>query len=137
MLQPWTFVGVTCYLQDDPGQVIGEFVDPITATSGSATSLPTNCAFLVHKNTTESGRQGKGRMYLPAFPLGEADVNNTGTITANFSAVQTRLDNFYDYLTTTESLEVRLFHTTPRASTPIDSFSLDTRIATQRRRMRN
>jgi hypothetical protein len=137
MNQGWTFVGVTAYLQDDPGQVIGEFNQPITATAGGLLTLPTNCSYLVHKVTAESGRSGKGRMYLPAYVLGEGDVGVNGIIESSYSTVQARLDEFYDNLTTGESLEVKLFHTTPRASTPVTSFLLDAQIATQRRRMRN
>jgi hypothetical protein len=137
MNQGWTFVGVTCYLQDDPGIIVGEFNNPITANTGGLLTLPTNCAFLVHKVTAESGRSGKGRMYLPAYVLGEGSIGVNGEITASYSTIQARWDSFYSLLTVTESLEVKLFHSTPRASTPVTSFMLDTRIATQRRRMRN
>jgi len=137
MNQGWTFVGVTCYLQDDPGQVVGIFNNPITANTGGLLTLPTNCSFLVHKVTATAGRTGKGRMYLPAYVLGEGSIGVNGEITASFSTLQGRLDAFYDFLTTGESLEPKLFHSTAVPSTDITSFAMDPRIATQRRRMRN
>lgn len=136
MNQAWTFVGVTCYLQDDPGQQIGVFNNPVTATTGGLVTLPTNCAYLVHKNTAQSGRSGKGRMYLPAWVLGEGDIGINGIIESSYTTIQNRLDTFYDALGD-ESLDVKLFHSAPVNSTPVLSFTLDTQIATQRRRMRN
>lgn len=136
MVGGWTFVGVTTYTQDDPGMLVGEFNDPIVSTSGDTNALPSNCAFLVHKSTASSGRQNKGRMYLPPFLGVESEVSRTGLIIANYSAYNARVEDFFAGLVS-QDLNPRLFHSTPIPATPITALTLDTQIATQRRRMRN
>lgn len=136
MNQGWTFVGVTVTLQDDPGQSVAVFNNPITATVGGLLTLPQNVAFLVHKRTALSGRQNRGRFYVPPYPLGEGDVDITGTINSGaFTTLQNRWNVFYANLGTSD-MDPVLFHSIPVASTPITAFVLDTRVATQRGRLR-
>jgi hypothetical protein len=135
--QGWTFVGVTCYLQDDPGQIIGTYNNPITATVGGLLTLPQNNSFLIHKVTGSSGRQNKGRMYLPPYVLGEGDVSVGGVIGSGvYTTIQGRWNQFEGNLSTAGITPV-LFHSLGGPSTPITSFLLDPVIATQRRRLRN
>lgn len=145
MYTGWTFQGVTLYrAQDGGGAEVAESNSPVVGSAGGQT-LTSNTALLVKKQTALSGRRNRGRMYLPPFSLGEGAVSNNGTIdsqahnevsnqiTAWFNAVQTYLG--------TEDLV--LFHslggssgTEVLPSTPISSLQLDTKVATQRRRMR-
>lgn len=136
LLTNWTFVGVTTYLQDDPGQVIGEFNAPISGTSGATTSLPQNCCMLIKKHTASSGRSNRGRMFTPPFNLAEANVDQNGAIAGGtVTSVQTDWDFFLSELVN-EGLEPVLFHSEPTASTTITSLVVDPIIATQRRRLR-
>lgn len=135
LLTNWTFNGVSCYLQDDLGQVVGHANHPISGGTGATSSLPQNCCTLIKKLTASAGRRNQGRFYCPPFNLGEADVTQSGAIlSARAAVIQGDWDAFYDRLVTSELAPV-LFHSTG-PSTPITSFSLDPVIATQRRRLR-
>lgn len=94
-------------------------------------------AFLIHKNTDDGGRAGRGRFFLPGVP--DATLNPSGTIvSANLSAMQTALETFRTNLIANDLIPVVLHNVgSPLSSpSPITSFSADARAATQRRRMR-
>lgn len=136
MNAPWTFVGVTVYKRLSGDPVVGEYVLPITQTAGSETALPTNCALLLKKNTARPGRMGRGRCFLPTALVDEASVDVNGTISATpYGILAARISNFYDEMVERE-LAPALFHADGSAGDLITSFGLDTRIATQRQRMR-
>lgn len=136
MNAPWTFVGVTVYKRLTGDPVVGEWVQPITQTAGSSTSLPSNCALLLKKNTDRPGRMGRGRMFLPSGLIDESNVDTNGTIESSvYTTTAARVTAFYNELVANECAPA-LFHADGSAADLITSFSLDTRIATQRQRMR-
>lgn len=102
----------------------------------SATFLPQNCAFLIRKGTALGGRQGRGRMYLPPFPIAETQVNHLGQlVAASQASLQGKINSWL-----LPEIEKVLFHDASQgamAPTPITSFLVDARIATQRRRLRS
>lgn len=115
---------------------MGEFSYSLTG-SAIGTAVPPNVALLVRKVTNQGGRQGRGRMFVPGFT--EPDVSGSGTINSGYLAnLQAMADDTYDSLVADLLLPV-LFHdsagpiTTP---TSIVSFTVDARVATQRRRLR-
>lgn len=136
MINQWTFVGVTVYLQTAEGLAVGIHNEPRTYTAGSALSLPHNCAALVRKVTGLSGRKNTGRWYLPAGYLNESQVSPAGVIDgADYTSLQDRIDEFLTNLGTAD-LVPTVLHSDGSPSTPITSMVLDTQIATQRRRLR-
>lgn len=109
------------------------------ANTGSVTTAgaPPNVAFLIHKETALGGRAGRGRMYLPG--VAEAKVSVSGTLEG---ATKADLDGGFDDFGTalaTALLTPVLLHgvgspvSTP---TPITQFTADSKVATQRRRLR-
>lgn len=139
----YSFVGVTAYIgQDGPTLVV-----PSTqaATTGPATSvsLPQNSSWLIRKRTDLGGRRGRGRMYLPG--IAESNVDHAGNINAgNVTFAQAAFDGWYDFLT--GGVGARLYppvvlHRSEGAGvepapTPVTMFTVESKIATQRRRLR-
>lgn len=134
--QPWTFVGTRVYKRLGGDPVFAEHTEPITQTTGGSTALPSNCALLMHKDTGTPGRKGRGRCYFPPALVDEGSVDTNGTITSGvYVTLAAREVVFYNALVSSGLLPV-LFHSDGAAPTPITGFRLDTRIATQRQRMR-
>lgn len=114
-------------------------VETGTSTAGtrSVVELPNNCACLVRKNTGFGGRQNRGRMYFPPFMIDSSTVTPSGVIGAtDVSNFQTRITDLFDELAA-NSLQPVLWHENGAAGTPITSFVVQSRIATQRTRMRH
>lgn len=113
-------------LFDVPRNVIG----------GSATeSCPPQVAYLIRKSTGVPGRQHRGRMYAPG--VRESTVNGGGiidssqraAISANFEALRAGL--------VAEDLDPVILHSEMAVTpTPITEMSCETRVATQRGRLR-
>jgi hypothetical protein len=104
-------------------------------TAGSA--LPPNCAYLVRKLTDLGGRRARGRMFIPGVPEGTVGAN--GVLTgAGLTAVNTAVLALLTNLEGNAAVEgLVLFHdTAPFTPTPITSLEAQSKIATQRRRMR-
>ena len=108
----------------------------VQGTGGTVGTSP-QVSYLVHKNTSFGGRAGRGRMFMPG--VREDDVEPGGGIT---SARRTSLNNaLVDFRSAliADNLAGVLLHGagSPLSSpTAIDSFSVDARCATQRRRNR-
>jgi len=108
----------------------------VQGTYSSSDESP-NTALLIHKNTAFGGRAGKGRMYWPGAPIQEADSG--GVLGGSFiTAVNTDLNAFYAQITNDELTPVLLHGSDSPLSTPTPllGFSLDPKVATQRRRLR-
>lgn len=114
------------------------------AGSMNLTSLPGNCALLVHKITPRGGRRGKGRMFLP-WVISETATDEAGIIgSSDRTILQTAMNNFLA-ATSTQSVPMVLLHgesgpevdppTTPGAPTAVTALSVDPLISTQRRRL--
>jgi hypothetical protein len=136
MAQGWTFLGCRAAaneggggstIYEAPRSYVGEVVTE---------TVPQNCALLVRKGSASPGRRGRGRMYLPPFGLSENQVSKNGMLDPAFvSSAQAKViaafgafDNFILHATSLNSA-------TP-APSEVTSLVVDTRIATQRRRLR-
>ena len=110
-----------------------EFADGQTGTVGGE-AAPPSVAALVHKITPLGGRKGRGRLFIPC--LAEASLGNAGLITVSWrSAAQTMFDTIGGAMALA-SLPLMLLHTDATSPTAIEAFSVDQRVATQRRRLR-
>jgi hypothetical protein len=137
MASGYTFVGVTAYVQQDAfGAEVGESLVNI-AGSGGWSALPNNCAVLVRKRTASAGRQGRGRLFLPPYRIGEDDVDLAGVIDGGaIGSLQSEIDDWVLALETAfTGDDLVLFHQ-DGDPTPITSWGVDNKLATVRRRMR-
>lgn len=114
----------------------GEWSGSIGGDVAPPTAAP-NLAILVTKNTNFGGRTGRGRFYIPAQP--ESQINGAGAVDTGYQAtIQSAVDAFLG-LTITDGMVPVLLHgedSPISAPMPITSFSVSSRAATQRRRMR-
>src|SRR5688572_21360102 len=117
-------------------------VAPIGIAGGAAPeAYSPNAALLVTKRTLSGGRRGKGRMFLP--PLGENAVTTGGVIDpVQVTTIQGRLNDFMAAQGVDE-LPLFLIHRhdpelnqSPVAPTQINQLLLDSKLASQRRRLR-
>jgi hypothetical protein len=123
-----------------PAVVDGD--DEDTAGGDASETLPPNSAYLVRKRTDLAGRRGRGRFYIPCPD--ETQVDRNGFIAgAWITAIQANLDDMHAAYASVPGGAVVpvVLHRSEGAGiepvpTPIESFQLDGRIATQRRRMR-
>jgi hypothetical protein len=109
----------------------------VTNTAGGGLCGPPNVTWLARKVTLDGGRAGRGRIYLPGVPEdvvgSDGDLDNT-----QVAALQTAFNNFQAKLES-DSFALTVLHgpgapiTSPSA---IESFQVDGRAATQRRRLR-
>jgi len=137
-----TFKSVTVRLgQDGSPPLVGVHPMASTGTGGALSTLPPNCAVLIHKRTALGGRRGRGRMYLP-WAVQEASVDEAGIIqAANVTQIQTAVSNFLSVLATANTPmmvlhDVGVDPTKPvPAATPVTSLTVDNLISTQRRRL--
>lgn len=120
------------------------YVTPDVAIIGTSTAekLPQNCAYLIQKQTLRPGRAGKGRCFLPNVAP-EGQVDNVGVISpTSLVSGQEACDLWLDTLASEVPVETPMFllhnQGIPSGTTPDSVFrlQLDTRIATQRRRLR-
>lgn len=123
--------------QDGGEPLVGQDTGTL-AGSLTATTLPPNCAVLVHKRTARGGRRGRGRLFIPWY-ADEGGVNEDGTLTSTIlNPMQTALNGWRTALVAA-SLPPVLLHdtglTTPGAPDLITSFTVDPVISTQRRRL--
>lgn len=137
----WTFVGVTVTIQGPLGGVSGFAPAGVTGTSASPQHMPVNVAVLVHKLTSAGGRRGRGRMYLPPFALGDASVDNNGVVSsALVTAWNTRWAQALSDLALAGAT-MYLGHSPDSMGAAIEptlvsALQVDTRVATQRTRLR-
>jgi hypothetical protein len=130
-----TYVGLDIRIGSDGAPLLFSTVTGSGAGTSSSAVLPQNCAWLMRKNTGLGGRANKGRMFVPGVP--EAAVDNAGVIVSgNVTTVNTAAATF---LTTLSGLgnEMVLLHSDDlNDPDTVITFICDTRIATQRRRLR-
>jgi len=132
----YTFQGVDVTMMRASGSEMATEPQSIVGSlAGSAP--PVNCAVLVRKSTAMGGRKGRGRMFLPAGLAPEGTVDAAGVLqSGTVTGLQGRLNTFRTTMAT-EGLPLYLLHDDP-AITPneITSFGVQSKMATQRRRMR-
>lgn len=126
--------GGTLFEGEVPSNIVGTF---------NAFPLPNNCTWLVQKRTGFLGRAYRGRMYIPMVDgLTEGEVSPTGVIdTASITPRNTLLAGILTSVAALTDVSLALLHTETApgvglAATPINAMTVDTKIATQRRRMR-
>lgn len=96
-----------------------------------------NCAWLVHKTTAFGGRAGRGRMYIPG--LRETIIEGDGDIDG---AARTNMDSdMTAFMTALDALPAPMVVLHSEGSpltvpTPVTELVVDSRMATQRRRLR-
>jgi len=134
----YTFVRTTCTLRVGGDLTVGESLQNSVGTASSGNPLPSNCAFLVKKETGFSSRKLRGRFFMPPFNIGEGDVDHNGVIAgASVTAVQTRLTAFLTALLADSSVErAVVLHGDATDPTTVAGLVLQPKIATQRNRMR-
>lgn len=98
-----------------------------------ASEVP-SAAFLCRKLTNAGGRQARGRFYLPGCPA--ESVNSDGALADTIAnAVTADLSAFLGAMNGAD-LPMVLLHGNAMAPTDVTSMVCDTRVATQRRRLR-
>lgn len=138
-----TLEEVVVHLQADAlpaGPVVGLAIGPDTG-ANSGNVLPQNSAYLVHKRTAVGGRGGRGRMYLPG--CAEGSVSDTGVVASGtLTTFNTAWAGFLSDVTSGLFItELVVLHDSSggTAGDPpavITSLTMDSVIATQRRRLR-
>ena len=124
-------------LKSGPNET-GAFVEVAGSETGTSSdpTEPPAVAALIKKNTGHGGRQGSGRMYLPALPDGSVDA--AGRLEGTGATVITAA--FNDWLSdmATAGTPLVLLHGASGGAAPfvIDSFACELQVGTQRRRNR-
>lgn len=116
----------------------GPSVETSTVQAGTGSSQASSqVAYLIHKNTALGGRAGKGRMYLPGVT--ESAVNANGSIDSGTLDTLTADIETFGSAIAALGIDPVVLHgedsplSTP---TPITSLTVDSIVATQRRRLR-
>lgn len=132
----WVFVRVDATIQTSTGPLIGTWPRGVTGTL-AIEALPTNCAFLVAKATPRGGRRGRGRMFVPPFSVAEGNIGPTGTIaSASLTAQQSKWNSALLANVAGDYPSYLLHDTSEIAPDVISTWTMNTRIATQRTRLR-
>jgi len=133
----YTLVNTDVVMMQDGELKQGSWIQPRVGTSGFPCPPP-NCAHLVRKKTGRSGKQHRGRMYVPACLAPESTINDAGVWDAEISFAthaghfQSWLDDMYS-----KFLPMVILHNDPaEPPTPVTTLQLQQLLATQRRRMR-
>lgn len=144
MASQFTCIGASCVYNLE-GVMVGAASD-LPATHGSLTvtdPMIVNSTWIIRKRTGLIGRQYRGRMYLPYMWGGEASIDYLGTILGtDLAAFGVKLDAFSaSVFEGTPDWIPNLLHHAPKEGatpvpTPIVSFSLESVVGTQRRRLR-
>lgn len=138
----YAFVGCTLYVGQDGGPpAIYESTNPPEQGGGAGAPLPQNCGVLVTKRTAVAGRRNKGRWYVAG--IGEGAVDATGTIAGvTVTAWQNAVNaTFANMQLGTAVDDLVILHTAggttpPGLPTPITQMVVQSKMATQRRRLR-
>lgn len=130
----WTSTTVKFGPNDTGGS--GEWIEALNGGISGESSAP-NTAFLIRKVTPLGGRSGRGRMYWPGVP--ESGLTTGGLLAGDYQPeVNGFWADFFDSIVA-DGLVPALLH---GPDSPVDapvlitSFSVDARVATQRRRLR-
>ena len=133
----WTFEGVI--LKEGPSSTGATFESDAAPVGGlvSQTGAPINTAVLVRKQTSVGGRKGRGRMYTCGQAY-EGVIGMSGEI--DLSHQEDLEEAWFSILglwqAVTGVVGPVLLHNDSTTPTPITSFNVQKRMATQRRRLR-
>jgi hypothetical protein len=89
---------------------------------------------LIHKKTALAGRKNRGRMYIP--DMEESQVNNNGLLNGSAVALLQDIADAWFGLTGADALigAPQVLHEDASAPTEITAMTVETTVATQRRR---
>lgn len=127
------FVGVHCLENVGGLEVAADVVEDSVGTLNAEEVSPAVTA-CVTKHTAHVGRKFRGRMYLPAAYLAEANVDAGGTIdNATITSLQTAADGLLASLTA-DDLPMSLLHRDLSSPSAVTSLLVRHSVRTQRRR---
>jgi hypothetical protein len=138
MMDDYRFLGVHCALGTPTGDILGQRLATITGSVSDACP-PSNCALLVNKSTALGGRRYRGRMFVPVAQINEGAVDSVGVVSGStLTAAATAWNTAYTNLVADDVIP-HLFHQGGGAPVPtvVTAFTVQTQLATQRRRMRS
>lgn len=133
----YSLQGVTMYVKTGDGPVVYESTGGSTAFPNAAAAVPQNVAYLIKKQTARSGRQGRGRMYIPG--VSDSNVDEKGSISSeNVGFLQATATAFLTGVNAVAGVEHSVLLHTSNLEVPdvITGLVADSRVATQRRRLR-
>lgn len=132
----WTFVRVDAVIMTSTGPLLGTAPHGVTGTL-AAEALPLNCSFLVAKSTSRGGRRGRGRLFVPPFSVAEGNIGPTGVIVgASLTAQQAKWTAARTAQAAGDYPPYLLHDTSEIAPDPVNLWTMQARIATQRTRLR-
>lgn len=128
---------------DGTADIVGSS-QQLVACTRAISSLPPNCATLVHKTTARGGRRGRGRMYIP-WSIVSTSVSESGVIVgADVTLVQNAVNAWVSAVQSLVGPLVLLHResgpevqppTVPGPPNVITAWRVDPLVATQRRRL--
>lgn len=102
--------------------------------TASGTAVPPNTALCVRKNTNVGGREGQGRFFIPGIP--EASVDQSGQLEAGYATAAQSVCTSFLASCEANDLPLEVLHNSNRSPSGITTLSVQSRVATQRRRLR-
>jgi len=133
--EDWTTTGIYRFLDYDGGDPPEELFSADASTNGQGTGnpLPANCAYCIG-TSAQASRRGRGRIYIAG--LGEADVDDAGSVNGTFQALAiSGLSGFATDVATTTGAILAVYSRVDEAVRIVTSISARARIDTQRRRL--
>lgn len=135
MSSKYSFLGVSVTKTVSGLPLVGTFLATLPGTN-TLMPPPPNTTLLLKKVTSSGGRKNRGRMYVAPANLGENKIDQLGAIDAD---VVTPIQEWWNNLLSdieADGFTPVLFHSDTTTPTTITSLSLESLVATQRRRMR-
>jgi hypothetical protein len=117
---------------EPPGPQADNFVDWNGTVSGDP--APSNCAALAKKVTGLTGKKFRGRSYFGGMPMAYVDGSNVDS--TGITQLQAGCDAFLSALEAGDMAMV-ILHTSNSVPTPVVEWNVETRLATQRGRLRD
>lgn len=138
----WTFDGCTMIWRNSSGILEGyAYGDPVVGTLTSTPLILVSSTLLLQKRTARVGRHFRGRMYLPNMLASEATVDPMGNIeSVTLGIVRDAVAVTTDFWDASDTWQPVLLHsdnTITPGYTPITSWFVPGKTATQRRRLRS
>lgn len=131
----YVFNGAHVLVNRSGSLISGDYVTTSTGTVAGSPSSPA-VAMLVKKTTGFAGRKFRGRFYLPPAFLGEANVDAAGNIdSATVTGRQTCMNTFFASCHT-HAFDLYLLHRDGSGATALTGLTVESLVATQRRRQR-
>jgi hypothetical protein len=132
----YTVGPVRVSVQQELGILSGEGTSVLVGTNAAVTQPPPQVAVLVQKRSGLGGRANRGRFYVPAVWIAEADIDNLGNLTTTvFNATQAQWNSFL-VNQDTDGYGVWVLHSGFGAPAQVTALNVQRKVATQRRRLR-